>query len=151
MNGAAALTSVAVATAVPFPTTGNPNPSAPDSKITVPSTGIVQITDTGWYQVSWGIMVANLTTGGVVRPTLQISNAGGAFANAPFGPNYEGLDTSVVATNRGMLSETGVFFARSPCQIRIFNDGTLAIQVNNGSSSTTGGPCAYITLVKLNN
>jgi hypothetical protein len=138
--GAAGITIVTTADIL-FPVTGNPNPGAGPTNITVPTAGNITITNSpGWYQITWGI--------------TSVSTVGrfGLFVNGTavtMGPSFADIDYNITA-GRFMQSLTSI--VRIPAGVVVVdvrNKSTGSVVLNNGSQTIAGGPVAFITLVKI--
>jgi hypothetical protein len=116
------------------------------TRISVPSTGNIQIADTGWYQVTWGFSPTSTATSqfGVV--------VNGAATPAPLGPNTSRIDFDVPTGVRIITTESVIIQApTNPTTVIIKNVGAAAITLNNGSQTAGGGPIAYVTIIKISN
>ncbi len=133
--------------AIPFPITGNPNPSAPGTKISMSAAGSIEISDTGWYQLSWGFQ----SSSNPGKFQVQLNGVG-----VGLGPNTAQIDYAEDVTgstgDRYMNSETIlVHVTTNPSTIKVVNNSGSSITLNNGSETSAGGPIAYVTLIKISN
>jgi hypothetical protein len=122
---------------VPF-TAANLVNTAPGTRISLTSTGVLTINDTGYYQVTFGITASS----GVCAFTLESSN----FATGTQYVAQAGF-TPMQTTPRGMYTQTVVILlTASPSTLSLVNTGaTVTLQDIGGGV----GPEAFITIFKL--
>ncbi len=134
-------TSVPSATVVPMTALIN-TPAGTKITLPTPSNGAVQIADTGYYQVTYG-----------VAPVLGTAIAAGAFPlqlnTVNIGvPNT--VEFTKLTTQTGLYSETViVHITVNPSTLRILNSSGVPVTLQSVSNSATGGPGAYMTILKL--
>ena len=114
----------------------------PGSALSLPSTGNIQISDTGYYLISFGVSVRTNTTPGIFR--LELTPPGGSA------PVYQILDFRQVAGQNGMYSITSIVrITTNPTTIRLVNRSGASFNIGNASTLPTGGPAAYVTIIKI--
>jgi hypothetical protein len=118
-----------------------------DSRGTIvfnPVTGTVQINDTGFYQVTFGVsQISSTTVSGIWQ--LEINGV------AP--PPQQILELAQVASTgvtTFLHSLTNIIYLTTSGSIlTLINNSGAVRTLNNVSTTSTGGPAAYMTIVKL--
>ncbi len=132
-----AATAVAAGATVPFTQIQN---QPANSHITLNAvTGVVTIKDTGFYQVSYGILeITNLAN---LKPSLRLNGA--IQANQQF------TGSTNVGTVKALLSMTTIVrITTSGSTLDVFNSGGAGWSLNS-TDGATGGVSAFMTIVKL--
>jgi hypothetical protein len=118
------------------------------------STGVIQIANTGWYQMTWGIIIG--TTSSTARFAVMVNNGSG-FVTSPLGPNVAEIDCNtgsngLTVADAILQSITVLIHVTAiPATVVIQNIGGGSVTLNNGSNSAAGGPCAYATFIRISN
>ena len=148
LPGAAAGISVANVASIPFPTGVNPTNAPGNTKITVPTTGNVTISDLGFYQITFGMTPAQTA---VHAWELRINGTTPSLIGGT-GATYRINYSASAATSRFMQSFTVILQIRTnPSILTVVNvSATAAVQtINNPAASAAGSPAAYMTILKL--
>jgi hypothetical protein len=133
---------VTAGTNVQFPIAGNPVNNPPGSKITMQSAGVVNIADSGFYQVTFGAQPSASATSGLFE--LKVN---GASPVTGVGSSTLALDWINATNTRFMQSITTIIEISNPSTLTLTATNTTTI--HNGSATLAGGPAAYMTIIKL--
>jgi hypothetical protein len=139
-------------TKIPFPTAGNPNPAGPGTTITVTAAGNIQIANTGWYQLSWGLCVTNSSD--VIVQIVASTNGGVSFIPIPMGSITNGVSmgmTGVGGSDLWQSQTTLVHITTNPTQLAVQVASGMLSLAYAGAQVADAAPLVYVTLIKISN
>jgi len=119
----------------------NTAPGTKLSLVTVGGGNGVQIADTGFYQVTFG-----------VAPKLPLLTLAGAFQLKVNGVNTvpNTVEFGLIASVSALYSETVIVNVTvNPSTLTLVNESSTAVSLQNITGTAGGGPGAYITILKL--
>lgn len=126
---------------IPFPSPlSSPSLAAPGTAISVPSTGTVRISDTGFYQITFGFFEVDLNA---VSFGLSFSPAASYASNSNIAYNFDSVSENLLGIT------LIVQILSNPTDITLTNLEGTSVLVNNSSNSPTGSPASYMTIIKL--
>ena len=100
------------------------------------------VADTGFYQVTFGVMPKTGTSGNIAFQ-LQLNGS----PATPIGGTVE----SIGSTTFTSLSNVSIIIriTTNPSTLTVVNVGSGTVQLESLSLTATGAPAAYVTIVKL--
>jgi hypothetical protein len=141
LQGTGTAFSIASNAAVPFPTLGNPSITPANTKITMQSTGVVQIADTGVYQISIGV---SPNQAAAARYGLVVNGSAILPVQLTIDFNQTIAASILVQSITGLLNVT-----TNPTTLALTNVSGAIRTLNNATGTAAGGPVAYMCIVKI--
>ena len=141
LNGSALGTAVGPTTAVPFTALTN-TPSGSSITLPTPSNGQVVISNTGFYQVNFGVQP-------ITNTSSNTAGFWGLSLNGASVPSNQSIQYEQLTNQNNMYNLSCVVqITTNPTNLTIVNLSAGSKTLNDNTADATG-ICAYMTIVKL--